>query len=289
MNWAKLKNILIFIFIILNIILGYMNYKKKVEAFTLKAEQEANIKKLLYDSNIIIYTLLPQKYPPMRKLILQPKYIDDDEERNILKVIFEDTENIRISTETTEENEEKTIYYKDNKKIEFLTGRIFYEADLTSEDILVYNKEQSKKLADKFLDDLGYNLSKLEYDFREENGSYIYYYYEKYGDNIIYNSYIEFVIKPQGIEKVNIYKMEPVRYTGLSRSIYAPDEILFGFKNQIESTQKPDEIVVIKKIDIGYLIEDNMWNKEGEGVPYYRIILGDGRYFYINAYTNEIL
>ena len=49
MNWAKVKNILIIIFLILNGALGYMNYQKRIEAFTLTKQQESNIKKLLYD------------------------------------------------------------------------------------------------------------------------------------------------------------------------------------------------------------------------------------------------
>ncbi|NLK96469.1 MAG: hypothetical protein GX272_00095, partial [Epulopiscium sp.] len=166
---------------------------------------------------------------------------------------------------------------------------IFYRADLSSEKDIIFTKEQSKKAADAFLEKLGYTLSKLQWHFKEENGSYKFTYYETYNGELVYNSYVDFLITSKGIEKVDIYKMKPVKYTELSRSIYAPDEILFGFMNQMKKSQGFKEILVIQNIDLGYFIESEYpWRKEGEGIPYYRITLADGRNFYINAYTNQM-
>lgn len=289
MNWAKVKNILIIIFLILNGALGYMNYQKRIEAFTLTKQQESNIKKLLYDNNIMVYTLLPQKYPSMRKLLLAPKPMDGEEQRKFLKEIFGGSEDLSISTITSEQYEKQTVYSKKNEKVGFSTGYIFYRADLSLKSPKIYTKEGSKKLADEFLDRLGYRLSSLEWDFKEEDGNYKYIYYETYNGKFIYNSYIEFLIKPQGIEKVDIYEMKPIKYAELSRSIYAPDEMLFGFMNQVKKFKEPQKILVIQKIDLGYLVEsEKPWLKEGEAIPYYRITLADGRYFYMNAYTNEM-
>ena len=58
MNWAKVKYINHYI-LILNGILGYMNYQKGSSLYLTK-EQE--YQKLLYENNIMVYTLLP-KYP----------------------------------------------------------------------------------------------------------------------------------------------------------------------------------------------------------------------------------
>ncbi|WP_341876185.1 two-component system regulatory protein YycI [Defluviitalea saccharophila] len=289
MNWAKVKNILIIIFLILNGILGYMNYQKRVAAYTLTKEQETTIKKLLYENNIMVYTLLPGKYPPMRKLLLTPKSMDGEEQTKFFKTIFEDHENIAVSTITSEQGEKQTVYSRGNEKVGFSTGHIFYRADLSSEKDIIFTKEQSKKAADAFLEKLGYTLSKLQWHFKEENGSYKFTYYETYNGELVYNSYVDFLITSKGIEKVDIYKMKPVKYTELSRSIYAPDEILFGFMNQMKKSQGFKEILVIQNIDLGYFIESEYpWRKEGEGIPYYRITLADGRNFYINAYTNQM-
>jgi hypothetical protein len=289
MNWAKVKNILIIIFLILNSILGYMNYQKRVAVYTLTKEQENNIKKLLYDNNIMVYTLLPEKSPPMRKLILVPKFIDGDEQTKLFRTIFGDTENIAVTTITTDQNEKQTVYSKGKAKIGFAPGYVFYRADLSAEKDSVFTKEQSKKLADEFLEKLGYTVSKMQWQFKEDNSSYIYTYYETYNGDILYNSYADLLITSKGIEKADIYRMKPVKYTDLSRSIYAPDEMLFGFMNQMKKKQGFEEILVIQKIDLGYFIEsESPWRKEGEGIPYYRITLANGRNFYINAYTNQM-
>ncbi|NLK22104.1 MAG: hypothetical protein GX308_08535 [Epulopiscium sp.] len=290
MNWKKVKNVLIIIFLIINGILGYMNYQRKVQAFTLTSHQENNIKRLLYSNNIMLYTLLPQKYPSMKKLILEPKSVSGEEEKKILKLIFGDVEDITVYLESISKNRMQTVYSKGARKLSFSEGRIVYEEDINSKPKTIGSKEESKNLADKFLKSLGYQLSELEWDFKDEgNGQYKYLYYEVYKGNLIYDSYIEFVIKPQGIEKVDIYRMKPVRYIELSRSIYAPDEILFGFMNQVKRETNPGDIIIIQKVDIGYLISPKGEGvKEEEAIPHYRITLADGRYYHINAYNNEI-
>lgn len=73
-------------FLILNIVLAYMNYQKNSSIYTLTSQQESNIKKLLYENNIMLYTLLPKQYPPMRKLILAPVIFSEDEKIRLLKL-----------------------------------------------------------------------------------------------------------------------------------------------------------------------------------------------------------
>lgn len=290
MNWAKVKSILIVIFLILNAILGYMNYQKNVKDYTLNNQQESKIKKILYNNKIMLYTLLPKKYPPMKKLALASIPFREDEEDNILKAFFKDKEGLSISIESIEQNKVQTVYDRDGIKIGFSDGRITYKEDLIAKDKIIITKEEAKKVAENFLKKMGYDLSMLKLDFvDEDNGQYKFLYYETYKGNYLYNSYIKIVIKPEGIESADIYRIKPVKFIELSRSIYAPDEMLFGFMNQIKVKEKLDSILVIQKIDIGYLIEsEEMWINGGEAVPYYRITLADGRSFFINAYTNEM-
>lgn len=290
MNWAKEKNILIVIFLILNIVLAYMNYQKNSSIYTLTSQQESNIKKLLYENNIMLYTLLPKQYPPMRKLILAPVIFSEDEIDQIIKTFFNTNDGISIYIEKIEPDIIQTVYKKDGKTIGFSDGRISYSEELNFKEQVIYSKEDAKKLADNFLKKMDYNLSDLKVDFmEEEKGVYRFLYYETYKDSYIYNSYIEILIRAEGIEYADIYKMKPVKYTEFSRSIYAPDEILFGFMNQFKKIEDNKSIIVIQKIDIGYLIESDKRTDSGwEAIPYYRITLADGRSFFLNAYTSKM-
>ena len=226
----------------------------------------------------------------MKKLTLAPVSFSEDERKAILKNFFNNNDGISIYIENIEPGIIQTVYKMDGKKIGFSDGRITYKEEPDTSNQIINSKEDAKRLADNFLRKMDYDLSALKIDYTEEGkGQYKFLYYEIYKDDYIYNSYVEIFIKPGGIEYANIYKMKPVKYTEFSRSIYAPDEILFGFMNQIKKIEDSNNIIVIQKIDIGYLFEsEEMIANGGEAVPYYRITLADGRSFFINAYTNKI-
>ena len=151
MNWSKGKNRLIILFLSINILLGWVNYRKASSSYYLKETQIQDIKQVMSENNIMTESAIPRKYKPLQKLTVFPYQINSSQRETVVKRIFATVEDVKISLQSAKGPDEKPkrIYTKDQESIVFEGERILYHHDGMGEDSL--DISSAKKMGEKWL------------------------------------------------------------------------------------------------------------------------------------------
>jgi regulatory protein YycI of two-component signal transduction system YycFG len=285
MNFGKILNIFIVLFLIVNILLfGIYGYKNKMN-YSIKGEKEKLLIEVLNNNNVYVYCLLPE-FHPKKRLRIEIKKV---EEEKLKKSMFGNSETVykRLPLELsyTKDNEKLVIYKGGAKK-----GEIYYiNTDVMDEEDfdISFIQKLSKKLMNKLTIKENMILTSTQHD--DYNKYYQLEYNDKFKGQTIFSSYANFRFYKNGIvegEVTNQYK--PTKFVGHKKELYPIDEVLYKFMDNIRKKDN-NELIKIKGIDIGYYIdEEDISNKDIFDIePCYRIRLGNNEVYYINAYTNK--
>lgn len=320
MNWRKGKSRLIILFLGINILLGWANYKKVSGAYLLKDSQIYDIRQVMEKSNIFVDTEIPKAYRPLQKLTVFPYKIDSNAREILVKQLLQTLEGVKISVvpPTVPDEKPKRIYTKGEEVVIFEGEKIIYhhkgigqqdipedfpenlEPEESPETVtppgLGVDKKDAKKSLDvntakrtseKWLKQMGYSPRDMHTQVvvQEQNVHIIY--YDKYEGTPVFDSYVKMTITPLGMSDMEIHKVELGDMTGEKQKIYSADQVFFYLIPEI----KTGEPVHIKDIMIGYALE----NPKGthlmaeKAIPFYQVTLEDGTIHYIDAYNNEIV
>lgn len=295
MNWCSAKNKLIILFLSINIVLGWANYRKESTAYVLKETQVDDIKTILAENNIYIDTTIPKEYKPLSKLTVSPFQINSVTREEFVKRLLNTLEGVTVSIEAAKAPNQKPrrIYSKNDEIIIFEGENILYQhrgkveaRDSKEMGSNRFNKDQALKIAEKWLKQMAYSPRKMHRQTVEEaDGMYIIY-YDKYEGIPVFDSYVKIKMTSSGINEVEIHKVELGEAVGEKQEIYSGDQVAF-YLIQLIATREPTHI---KDIMLGYALE----NPKGthliaeKALPFYQVILEDGRVYYINAYNSEI-
>lgn len=281
MNWTKVKKILILILIFINIILAIFIYYNRRNLYTLSSLETSNIKSILFKNGINVYDFFPQFYP-MNRLTVKNSKINIE----IIKKYFNNEEKLVLNTEgDTYTNKDGNEYIKIDTE-----GKMIYENNnglFAPTRLSLYEVENSaEKFKDKFVSkqfDFVHALTK-----KIDDKHYDVIYNEQYQSKGVFINYLKVSVYEDGVRGAEMHRYEPVQFEGDKRYIYPPNEILLNFMRYVRKQIK-EETIFITKLDIGYNISDRTNDFRITMIPYYRIILGNGQVFYINAYKNEIM
>lgn len=287
MNWSRGKNRLIILFLSINILLGWANYRKESTAYVLKETQLEDIKTVLEGNNIFVDSPIPKKYRPLSKLTVSPFQINGAIREDFVKKFLGTLDGVTISIEAAKFPNEKPrrVYRKDQEYVTFEGENILYYND-SQADVGTISIEEAQKTADKWLDQMDYSPRKMHRQVVEESDCIYVIYYDKFDRIPVFDSYIKLKITSSGVQEAEIHKVTLGEAIGEKQEIYSADQVFFYLINLIGK----DEPTHIKDIMIGYALE----NPKGthliaeKALPFYQIILEDGRIYYINAYNSEI-
>ena len=282
MNWNKMVNSLILIFLSLNIGLFVFNSYKSNEKYTLSNERKEQLISILEKNNIIIKANLINHFPK-DQILLEPAYIN---KKDITDRFFVEEEPKVYVTNRYEK------YHSNSKEILFLRGENrgmvmfiglvdnYKPASMSDSDIV----ESSENIV---YDITGGNKNYILTSFEKRDKYYYLTFNEKFKGNIIFSNFVEIKINENGIGEAKAVRYPPEKRVETTREIFPIDEALY---NLMINTyyEKP---IVIKEIIIGYDFDnqDIGYQSISEAVPYYRIKLDNGDYYYINAYTNTLI
>ncbi len=313
MDWPKAKNILIFIFIILNIFL--LVYKgvygnssavtKEDVAIVLEILERNGVtvsdtcKIPLYNKNtsMLIFENNDVDRQKITEKLLNKNYTD------IIEQNVQQNQNNIISVENKRlifgEGLAFTYYNNINKIISNTNSGVEYygtnsedndhlneiNAGSGIEDSIKVNKNVEKQLR-KYFSDMGINMTHFVLDRHIENldNSETYVFIEKYKDFLIYENKISIDVYENCITKimVNIKRIKGFTKTPLP-ILPAHHVILKNFYNKKD--------IVIKSIDIGFKgfksEESELNPKEISQGPAWRIIINDGEEIFFKAYDGE--
>ncbi len=288
MEWKAVKNLLLVLLLIMNVVLGYFNYEQ-YQQNVLTSSQERAIYEVLSQNRIILYTDLLTKFSPMRKLSLSaPKYSRDDMKQQF----FADEE----STITVEFN--KTIITSENKVLtmEGNKGELVFKNGTRESQKMTLN--EARREAKEFIESLEKKgMGDFEIGNVQEVGEeYKVTFFQKYkGANVFANCF-EIYVGETGISHIKLNYFVTEGFTGDKKDICFSDEALLTFLFEIEKEREETgvyETITVQKMELGYdfqELEDLKVENVAKLVPCYRIyVLGREKPYIINAYTNEMI
>lgn len=293
MNWDKAMNLLIIMFISINLYLGLGNYNKYVLSYRLDTNQVDTVKALLEEDAIYIQGDLPLSYKPMGTVWLKPMMIDNSLRDRIIKAILsEDLAQviIRKDKEVDGQSTEHLVYTYDNKELKFAGNQVNYSDQNVSQEAVVGEKKQLLATANDFVTrlDLSENYKNKIINYKIESYGAEVTYYEVYKGFPLFDSYVKMKITPEGVAQAELKLTKQEERVMNTQSIIPINRILFELSEVIDAV----EAVNILNIELGYGIQERkrMHFLEEELIPMYKIeISGLNESLFVNAYTSELI
>lgn len=281
MDWNKAKNYTIIFLFLLNALLIGLNFKKD-QQYVITSDQKKSITTVLSENNVVINTDIPEEFVPIGQLYMKPYNYDV---LKLQKIFFGDVSEVK----RTEEFEKTILTY--NKKSLVIANNIVSFRDNIVDNNIEFSKSYAVKRCSNIISAIENNYTKMYMDTYSVNSDVISLrYIQKFNGYNIFNNVVIFKVYKSGIIECEFTYNEPIEIKQPKLDICSADEALFTFMNEIKDIYG-DERVFIKKIDFGYLIDDNsdLNTNNIVSVPHYRIFTENiEQPFYINAYNNTM-
>lgn len=285
MNMNRVVSILIVVFLIINGVLYFMVSQENANAYSLSAESYNQLIDILEQNDIVLYAPLPNNYPRAKLVILSPVNKEDDINRAMLTA---EPMPLAISGDNQihqTANEKLTYDHGEDK------GMIYYAANKPSYVPKDYSLAAYRAVADQFVLDITLNNSDFEWsDTREGQGFKVYYYNERFQQELLFCNEVLVKIEDRvGITEARTIRYVPYAFEEEEYALHSVDEALYRFMFYIRD--RSDENLRITSVDIGYFLGPDDTNDlvSLSLEPHYRIKLGSGQVYYVNAYTNDIV
>jgi len=293
MNWNKVINVLILIFLVINILLFGWQKVNEDERYTLPDDREKQMQNVLRRNGIGIYLTIPEYFPMRQVELFAPKVDSDRIRRSMLgDIVQSEIDAVTLGERIFNENESLTFYVGEQD------GYIFYKSVQSSYVPENMTKGEVDKVALEFAEAMfGENVD-MEVTYRKSistspKDGYRLELNERYKEDLIFQTFIKLDITPEGIKEALAVRYDPVDYIGPKKNIYPLDEVAYNLmyflEDELDTYVEKGLAKFISNIDIGYYLVDVDKRKyEYQLDPYYRIVFKDGDTYYINAYTNDI-
>lgn len=285
MNTNRLLNIMIVVFMILNGVLYMMLTQEDASIYSLSAEGYNQLTDILEKNDIILYATLPKNYPRAKIVILAPV---NNEDAISDVMLSSDSLPLEISGDTQ-------IHKTANEKLTFDHGKenglIYYAATNPVYKPSDYSSAAYREVSDQFVLDITLNNEAFEWSNTREGDDFkVYYYNERFqGELLFCNEVIVKIEDRLGITEARTIRYEPYAFEEIEYALHSVDEVLYRFMFYIRD--RTDVGLRITSVDIGYYLGPDDTNDlvSLSIEPYYRIKLGSGKSYYVNAYTNEVV
>ncbi|MEE1042644.1 MAG: hypothetical protein UH854_01635 [Clostridia bacterium] len=262
MEWGKIKTILIFIFVIVNLFLFIMFFKSEYVDNVIGDELVENTVKILEDNNVLIdKSVIPKTHDSVRICIVENKYSSiSDMLKNIWTICAEND-----------------VTYFNEKNTDIHENYFVCTVDKVEEvsNITKYAKREIEKTG---------LLENAEYVI-EEDDEYVYFYL-KFGNKIFYDSYIKVRATKTGIKEIYGYNwLGDIAFEGGISQTVSPVEIIIDFTlaNNFQNT------VEIESVKSGYYIGERGDTVRVTASPVWEISLNDGQVFYYDMRNGDLL
>ena len=262
MEWGKIKTILIWVFVVVNIFLFSMYFSDLYSGNEISDEVVEDTISVLAKNNVVITKdVMPKDCSDVNIYNVENTY-------NTVSELMEKVKKTSKSNGITYFNDENL-----SVKGKTFTCKVNSNEDVS--DISDYSEEQIEKTG--LLDDVDYNL--------RENGGYVYFYL-KHGNMIFFDSYIRVKCTDKGIQEIygNNWYCDKVTEGSLAQTV-SPAQILIDFAVQMKFTQK----VTITKVEAGYYIGNRDETVRVTAFPVWEITLSDGGVYYYDRRNGDLI
>ena len=290
MRWDRALNLLIGIFLCVNLALAWINYEKFIKTYEVSDERIKTIVSILDKENIKIEGKLPTVFSPKSSIWIEPIEITSTirdglverilgEERSLI-TITKDGEDVQYGRNALvySKGEEELRFYKEN--ILYLNKAIEKEkGKLTEKEALKYTKKFVERLnLEEYLKDAKIEVISESYGWDVT-------YYKVYKGLPVFDSFVKVKVSEAGVFEAEIKCIVITDKVGRLKPLYPIDDVLFGLQElKLEQSQK-----VVESVELGYRLDhtEGMHILAEEAVPMYKIqIKGLATPIFVNAYTN---
>lgn len=293
MNWNKALNVLILIFIGVNVILAGANYEKNISIYKLSPKRIENVVKVFNEENITINAMLPTDFRPCKSLWTEPFQMTSEIRDQIVGSFFgKDKDRVMISQIASNMAYEKMkrVYKLDTKSLMFGENNLFYQDESIALKEGNLSKSEAEKMAKSFLRQIGQDkkFKNAKSEYRSESYGAVVTYYEVYEGIPLFDSFAVFQITPEGVATFYEQNVKVVESSSEVTPLYPIDKVLYGLQDE----EVFGETVTIEDISLGYGMENSegMHILKEEAVPMYKIVLsGLDEPIFVNAYTNVVV
>ncbi len=290
MNWNRILNTMIIIFVGMNLLMFAYSHFIKDDDYALSSEKKQQLNEILYSNGIIMSGEYPD-FAPMESIAVS---VPDFDREGILMRIFDgktyeatqDMTEERIIYEDFKYGDEEIIFYEGNYGglIDYYGPSTLYKpSEMTETTVLEIAQEFAEDLIG---DSVVLSLSTMYYD--DEENIYHLLFNEYRNEILMLCNYVELSVGEEGVllAHASVYN-KTGSLTG-EKNLYPIDEALYMWMDSVDINAKI--LSRIESIELGYHLGLDELNKDTsiEAVPNYRIILSDGQIFEIEAYTNTI-
>lgn len=290
MRWDKALNVLIGIFIFINITLAWINYEKLVKAYEVSDERVKTILSILEKENIKIEGKLPTMFSPQSSIWIEPIEITSTmRDRLVENVLGKNRDLITITKDNQDiqYGRNTLVYGKGEEELRFYKESIVYTHKALEQTRGGLTEKEAFKYAKKFLERLKLEeyLKEVKIEAISESYGWDVTYYEVYKGLPIFDSFVKLKICEAGVFEAQLKCIEVTDKIGGLKPLYPIDDVLFGLQ---EINLKQDQIVV-ESVELGYRLDhtEGMQILAEEAVPMYKIqIKGLATPIFVNAYTN---
>jgi len=286
MEWERAKTYILIFFVVLNIGLGFLIFMEN-RRYTVGTEQERQIRTVLNNNNISMYTQLMRRFPPMRPLNVTGFYYDTD---TLVEILFDNPQDVERRVEFGRQ----TFRYG-NSSMTISNGFIFFENPdgFRQEMVFAQNSEithaHASLLTDEFI--RSYFEDFVQDSHFEVRGGIRIIYRQMYRGQLVHSNFIEFLVTPIGIEHIEMQFGQILGHADTPLMIFSPDEALITFVQRVShmTQEAPMTIVHMDLVYFQEYISDQP--SVYHAVPFYRIFTrcSDDRPYLINAFTNVII
>ncbi len=300
MNWNKVLNVFIIIFLVINIFLFFFHRQYAAERYILSESRSSQLHNVLESNGILLYEFLPNYKPRAKLLISAPALNKEAIVANILGEKYTiKVESNNLGETLSTDDQSLTFYYGEQD------GYVYYKSEGAHYVPDNFTDDALQKVADDFAKDLygddvnmEVTLNIPQKDTNNEVVGIRVEMNEKIDNSTsIFQTFIKLYITRDGIEEGLAVRFAPVDLEDEVQKIHAFDTAMYNLMYYLDKggegkgNGNGGEIIErkINDIHLGYFLPDVDSKKlTYEVEPHYRIVFEDGDTYYINAYTNAI-
>ncbi|NDL66422.1 hypothetical protein [Anaerotalea alkaliphila] len=287
MNWNRVLNVFIAVFLLLNLGIFGFRYMESRKSHSLSPEREAQLKAVLQErKGIMIYDHLPDFYPKSR-LELQPPVLDQGQKEKIRNHLVGGQARFSIAPGNGERyaGEEGDVVFSSGTD----AGRILFQGRPSAYAVQGTGREGMAKAAQQFAGDLypgkvGMVLTQQ----RMEGDTVVFLFNERYKGELLFCNQVEVRIDGSGRWEVEAIRYPPLEFRPPAWEVVPVDEALYQFMLHLEPRE--GDLVKITDIDLGYDLDPGTGSGAVvlEAMPYYRIRTADHGEHRIHGFTNKL-
>ncbi|GFI61646.1 hypothetical protein IMSAG049_00807 [Clostridiales bacterium] len=278
MDWGKAKRIIVIMLIALNIALFCINLYYDSD-YRLSLSEKESVSKILKQNGIDMYGELIDSYEPMKHLDVTVVSNDID---NLKSVFFDEFETVETELEF-----DQAILRSYSALLISEDSRLSYSCPRGKGELNGVGKDAARRLADDFVEKIGYSnytLDRITY----KNGGYQLEYYEYYNGYKIFCNYCIFFIDDSGIKTIEAENYDINGFVDESREICASSEAILTYI--YDNRDAGDAGRSIEDIQIGYTLKESEQIVDGSKIRlvpcYYIYLLNADKPYVVYAYTN---